>query len=183
MAALAGSGVEAGTVAQGRLSGIAAILPTTRDCCATMAAVIACRVGQLDGMCCQTLRKARDVPDTARCASDGAAILVAAGVELRPEPIAGRRTTSRGCRLAHASTRTAGHRMRARPGAVISGTTVSDTDLVTNRVFANASTGFALGNDGPARVPLEPPMPDGIGGSTDRNFMSTQPMARKASGT
>ena len=84
----------------------------------------------------------------------GLAILVAAGVELgldgspavgRPRAAAVMPTPPRGL---------LGQRVRARPGAVIPGTTVRDTDLFTNRVFANASTGFALGNDGAAQYPV-----------------------------
>jgi hypothetical protein len=44
--------------------------------------------------------------------------------------------------------------MRPRPGAVVPGTTVRETGLFTDRVFANASTGFALGNDGSAQYPV-----------------------------
>jgi hypothetical protein len=44
-------------------------------------------------------------------------------------------------------------RMRPRPGAVPRGTAVEQTDLVTTRVFADASVGFALANVESAQYP------------------------------
>jgi hypothetical protein len=44
-------------------------------------------------------------------------------------------------------------RMRPRPGAVHRGTAVTQADLVTTRVFANASVGFALATVGSAQYP------------------------------
>jgi hypothetical protein len=44
-------------------------------------------------------------------------------------------------------------RMRPRPGAVARGTAVKQTDLVTTRVFANGSVGFALASIGSAQYP------------------------------
>ena len=43
--------------------------------------------------------------------------------------------------------------LRPRPGAVLPGTLVRQTDLVTPRVFANASVGFALANVDSAQYP------------------------------
>jgi hypothetical protein len=47
-----------------------------------------------------------------------------------------------------------GHRIRAHPGAILPGSTVRAADLFTHRAFANATTGFALANDGPAQYPV-----------------------------
>lgn len=49
-----------------------------------------------------------------------------------------------------------GGRMRPRPGwpTVAPGTIVKSADLFTDRVFANASDGFALANRGPAQYPV-----------------------------
>lgn len=44
-------------------------------------------------------------------------------------------------------------RLRPRPGAVRPGTAVSSSQLLTTRVFANASDGFALGDVGSAQYP------------------------------
>jgi hypothetical protein len=46
------------------------------------------------------------------------------------------------------------HRLRSRPGAVASGTTVRSSSIFTDRVFANAHTGVALSNDGSAQYPV-----------------------------
>lgn len=44
--------------------------------------------------------------------------------------------------------------LRARPGAVAPGTTVSPSSVFTDRVFANARDGFALANEGSAQYPV-----------------------------
>ena len=46
----------------------------------------------------------------------------------------------------------------------LSATTVSDTDLFTNRAFANVSIGFPSATMARSSIRSEPPMPDGIGG-------------------
>jgi hypothetical protein len=48
----------------------------------------------------------------------------------------------------------AAHRLRARPGAVATGTAVRSASIFTDRVFANAHTGVALANDGSAQYPV-----------------------------
>lgn len=84
----------------------------------------------------------------------GLALLAVAGVELGLDgsPAVGRARVA-----ATAPTppqRLVGHLMGPRPGAVLPETTVGAADLFTDRVFADASTGFALANDGSAQYPV-----------------------------